>query len=347
MFWRFVWQALKLRRRRLLLAFSAMAVAGALATAMFTVYSDVEKKTSAQFTAYGANVVIAPAGGSVTVPLNAAESARKLGGTAAPFLYSLNKMGGRAVVLAGVDAAKAGSLTQYWHVEGARGDCLAGVALGVRRGDTIQLENFSCQVTGTVSTGGAEDGQVILPFETVARLAGVRDAASLIQARMPPGKVAELQKLIPGSDVRLVQAVAQTEANVVLKVRVALFLLMAVILVIVTISVSSNFGELVMERGKEIGIMKAIGAGERKIAGLFLAEALILGALSTVTGYAGGTLLAGWIDRSVFDAAFAIHLNIGVFGLAAAVTLSIAMAATGFAAGRIWRIQPAAILRGE
>ena len=64
MFWRFVLKALRLRRRRLLLAFSAMAVAGALATAMFSVYSDVEKKISAQFQTYGANVVIAPAGGA-------------------------------------------------------------------------------------------------------------------------------------------------------------------------------------------------------------------------------------------------------------------------------------------
>jgi putative ABC transport system permease protein len=357
MFWRFVLKALRLRRRRLLLAFSAMAVAGALATAMFSVYSDVEKKISAQFQTYGANVVIAPAGGAVTVPLSAADHARQLGGTAAPFLYSLNKIGGQPVVLVGVDLRRAESLIQYWHIEGVhiegahiediRGDCLAGVSLGLKTGDTARLENFSCQVKGTVSTGGAEDSQIVLPFDTVARLAGVRDAASLIQVRLPVAKFAGLQKLLPDCDVRLVRAVAQTEANVVLKVRVALFLLMAVILVIVTISVSSNFGELVMERAKEIGILKAIGAGERKITELFLAESLILALFSTIVGYACGLLLAGWIDRSVFEAAFAIHFNLGVLVLATIVTLTIALSATCFAAGSIWRIQPAGILRGE
>ena len=71
MFWRFVLGALKLRRRRLFLAFCAMAVAGALATALFTVYSDVEKKLSEQFQAYGPNVVISGASGAITVPLAA------------------------------------------------------------------------------------------------------------------------------------------------------------------------------------------------------------------------------------------------------------------------------------
>jgi putative ABC transport system permease protein len=346
MFWRFVVGALRMRSRRLLLAFSAMAVAGALATAIFSVYSDAENKISAQFQAYGANVVIVPAGGAVTVPLSALAAARQFG-IAAPFLYSLRKLRGNNVLVAGVDLPQAQSLIQYWHVQGAKGDCMAGESLGFHPGQTIELDGFSCQLTGTVSTGGPEDSQIILPFATVARLSSLDDVASLIQIRMPPEKLPLLQQAVPGSDVRLVRAVAATEANVVLKVRLALFLLVAVILGIVTISVSSNFGELVMERAKEIGILKAIGAGDAKIAGFFLAESLILAVLSTLTGYILGLFVAGWIDSSVFNAAFGIHLNAGVLALASLVTIGIAIAATAFSAGRIWRIEAAGILRGE
>ncbi len=347
MFWKFVISAVKMRRRRLLLAATAMAVAGALATAMFTVYSDVEKKISAQFQAYGANVMIGPSGGSQTVPLHSLDEVRRLGGTAAPFLYSLGKMNSRAIVLAGVDLNRGGSLTQFWHIDGKHGNCIAGISLGLKLGETAHLDNFSCTVDGIVSTGGEEDAQIILPFATVARLTGLYDAASLIQVRMPVARIGDLQKALPDTDVRLVRAVAATESNVVLKVRVALFLLMTVILVIVTISVSSNFGEIVMERSKEIGILKAIGAREGKIASLFLAEALLLGAFSTLVGYGIGVVLAGWIDRSIFEAAFAVHVSARILLLAALVTLSVAIAATALAAGRIWRIQPAAILRGE
>jgi putative ABC transport system permease protein len=347
MFWRFVLGAVKLRRRRLFLAFCAMAVAGALATALFTVYSDVETKLSRQFQAYGANIVISGANGAVTVPLRAVEEARKLGGIAAPILYSLNQLDGRPVVLAGVDLAAAGALLQYWHIEGRRGPCLAGISLGLKPGQTIHLKDYSCVLDGTVSTGAAEDSQIVLPFETVARLSGVSDSASLIQVRMPADRINRLARAVPEADVRLVRAVAETESNVVLKVRLALFVLTAIILVIVTISVSSNFGELVIERSKEIGILKAIGAGEIKIAGLFAAESLILAFLATIAGYATGLVLAGWIDQSVFETGFALHANPLVLLLAALVTFLVALSATGIATGRIWRIQPAVILRGE
>jgi putative ABC transport system permease protein len=347
MFWRFVLAAVKLRQRRLILAFSAMAVASALATALFTVYSDVEQKLRLQFQAYGANVRIFPAGGAVTVPLSAADEARKLGGAVAPVLYSLGQLASRPVLIAGVDLAQAGSLFQFWHVDGRRGDCLAGISLGLKPGQTLALENYSCVVDGVVSTGGAEDGQAILPFATVARISNSPGVASVIQVRLPVAKVDALAKAVPEADVRLVRAVAQTESNVVLKVKVALFCSLAIILVIVTISVSSNFGELVVERSKEIGILKAIGAGDVKIASLFIAESLILALLATITGYVSGVLLAGWIDRSVFDSSFAIHANPLVFLLSALVTVLVALSATGIATGRIWRIQPATILRGE
>jgi putative ABC transport system permease protein len=352
MFWRFVLGAVKLRRRRLFLAFAAMAVAGALATALFTVYSEVEKKLSQQFQSYGANVVISGASGAVTVPLTAADEARKLGGTAAPFLYTLNKLNGRSVVLAGVDLVSAGKLLQYWHIEGRPGPCLAGVSLGLKPGQTLQLPNHTCILDGVVSTGAAEDNQIILPFHTVANLSGIQNAASLIQVRMPTANVDALtkalsNKALPDADVRLIRAVAETESNVVLKVRLALYVLLGLILAIVTISVSSSFGELVRERSKEIGILKAIGAGEIKIAGLFIAESIILATLATVAGYTLGVFLAAWIDRSVFDTTFALRTSPAVLLSAAAVTFLVALSATGIATGRIWRIQPAIILRGE
>jgi putative ABC transport system permease protein len=347
MFWRFVLGAVKHRSRRLFLAYCAMAVAGALATALFTVYADIEKKLSQQFQVYGANVVISASNGAVTVPLRAADEARKLGGTAAPFLYSLNEANGHSVLLAGVDLDQSGNLLQFWHVDGRRGPCLTGISLGFQPRQTVQLKGFSCVVDGVVSTGTAEDNQVILPLATVARLSGVANSASLIQVRIPADRIDLLVKAIPEADVRLVRAVAEIESNVVLKVRVALFLLMAVILVIVTISVSSNFGELVIERSKEIGILKAIGAGELKIASLFAAESLILALLATISGYVIGVFLAGWIDQSVFETSFSLHTNPLVLLLSALVTFLVALSATGITTSRIWRIQPAVILRGE
>jgi len=361
MFWNFVLRAVQFRKRRLLLAFGALAVAATLATALFSVYSDIERKMRVEFRGYGANIVIAPAAGARTVPLAAVAAAEQRGAIAAPFVYTVGRMESEPVVVAGVDFRRAGPLTDYWHVDGARtastGECLLGSTVATHfhthLGDKAELENAPCVVRGIVSTGGAEDAQIILPFVTAAQLAGVQDAASVVQVRADGARLQAVQsalaKALPTTDVRLLHAVAETEANVVLKIRSTLFLLTVLILAITTLCVTSNFSALVLERSQEIGILKAIGAAEKKIAALFLSESLILGVASAITGYAFGLLVAWWIGRTIFpeSAAAGVGVNYSVFLPVTGVTLAVAAAATLAAAARIWRIKPAAILRGE
>ncbi len=352
MYWIFVRNAMKLRARRLLLAFSALAVAAALATALFSIYSDVERRVRSEFSSYGANLLVTSPG---MVPLGVVGIARNAGAIAAPFLFSTGKLSGQAISLAGVDMKAAHELTQFWHVEGSREGCLAGTNLAQRFklhvGSDADLENAACHITGIISTGAAEDNELFLPFETVAKLAGTADAASVIEVRAPGERLeeirAKLQSAYPGANVRIVQAVADTETGVVRKIRVVLFLLLALILVITTMSVTSNFSELVMERSREIGILKAIGAAERKIASLFVTETVLLALVSAIAGYAAGIVLAGWIGRSVFAIPFSVHVELPILLLAAAITLVVALAATAFAGTSIWRIEPARILRGE
>ena len=355
MYWTFVAGAVRLRRRRLALAFAALAVAAALATSLFTTYADVERRISAEFASYGANLVIAPAGANVTVPLSAVQAARATGAVAAPFLIWQGKLDGRPVLVEGVDYSSARPLIAYWHVEGSPAGCVAGATLAqqlhLKVGDPARVEGAECRLSGIVTTGGSEDNELILPFGMVAEASGIRDAASLVEVRVPAARLEEVQrelaKRLPGAAVRPVRAVAETESSVVVKVRVVMFLLFALVLAITTLSLTSNFTELVLERSREIGILKAIGAAEEKIAALFLSESVALALGSTLVGYLAGLVLAGWIAKSVFSTPFAIHFGAGVLALAAGITIAVALAAASFAAGRIWRIQPAVILRGE
>jgi|HubBroStandDraft_1064217.scaffolds.fasta_scaffold06806_2 putative ABC transport system permease protein len=364
-FWNFVFRAVQFRKRRLALAFAALAVSATLATALFSVYSDIERKMRVQFRGFGANMVIAPADGAQTVPLAAVALAERQGALAAPFIYTLGRVESEPVVVAGTDFRRAGPLTNYWHVDGARaaaaGECLVGGNVAahfhLKLGQKLELEGAPCAIRGIVSSGGPEDAQAIVPFATAAQLAGLpggdKAAASLIQVRADGERLASIQaalaKSLPSTDVRLLHAVAQTEANVVLKLRATLFMLTALILAITTLCVSSNFSALVLERSQEIGILKAIGAAERKIAALFLSESLILGLASAAAGYGLGLLVAWGIGRQIFpeSAAAGVGVDYGVFLPVTGVTLAIAAAATLAAAARIWRIRPAVILRGE
>ena len=362
MFWRFVLAAVKFRRRRLLLAFSGLAVAATLATALFSVYSDIDRKMRREFRGYGANLVIAPNGNSQAVPLRAVAEAERLGAVATPFLYTIGRVGDERVVVAGVDFQRAAPLTSYWQVAGAHaagfGECLAGSALAahfhVTIGQSLPLASGACLVRGIVSTGGAEDNHVMVPFDRAAAVAGLHDAASIVEARADGRQVdqtrAALARLLPETDVRVLHAIAETEASVVLKVKAAVFSLALVIFAITTLCVTGNFSALVIERSKEIGVLKAIGAAERKIAALLLSESLVLALASTITGYLAGLALAYGIGRGIFSDAgsvAAIGVDFAVFAPVMAVTLLVAVIATLVAASRIWRIEPAVILRGE
>jgi putative ABC transport system permease protein len=357
-FWRFVIRALEYRRQRLLLAFSALAVAATLATVLFGIYGTVERRFRDEFRSYGTNILAVPLSGK-TVPIAIVSAAEKLGAEAAPFLITSGRVSGQAVPVAGFVPAKAAPLTSYWHMEGSRdigpGECIAGefVAsrLGLKVGATVPLEGAPCVVKGIVSTGGGEDREILVPFDTAAMLAGVRDVASVIEIRAPGGREEEIRGALAqefaSADVRTNLAVAETESSVVFKIRASLFLLTLLILAITTLCVSSNFSELVIERSKEIGILKALGGAEKKIAAFFVSESALIALAATVAGYGVGIFAAAGIGCEVFGGVFRVELSWVVLGGVAGVMLAVAGIATAIAASRIWSIQPAAILRGE
>jgi putative ABC transport system permease protein len=359
MFFRFIIRALQYRKQRLLLSFCALAIGAALATVLFGIYGTIERRIRDEFRGYGANIAAVPVTGT-TVPLALAAVAEKLGASAAPFLITSARSGDTSIVIAGFIPAKAAEMTSYWHMlQGGRaiglGECIAGESLAARLhvqpGSLVPLGAASCVVKGIVSTGGAEDQELLVNFETAATLAGIHDAASVIEIRAPGDKVeairAALAKQFPAADVRTNLAVASTESNVVARIRASLFLLTVIILAITTLCVTSNFSEMVIERSKEIGILKALGGVERRIAALFISESAALALAATIAGYAAGLFAAAAIGREVFGGVFHLQPDFLVFTGVAGVMLAVAAIATGIAASRIWSIQPAIILRGE
>ena len=334
MFWKFILRALKYRKQRLLLAFAALTVAAAMATVLFGTYGTVERRLRDEFRSYGANIsAVGP-----SVPISVAAAAERLGAEAAPFLVTPPN-------LVAFDPRKSKSLTAFWHVEGSRnvqpGQCLAGELLKLPIGSTTP----GCTVVGIVSTGGAEDEQLLVP------LAAGTPAVTFVEIRAPGDKIdsvrAALAEQFPTVEFRTVRAVADTETNVVLKIRASLFLLTLLILGITTLCVSGNFTEMVLERAKEIAILKALGGAESRIATFFVSESAALALASTLVGYIVGIIAAAAIGRQIFGGAFQLQASWLVFAGVALVMLIVAAIATAIAASRIWSIEPAIILRGE
>lgn len=353
-FIRFSLSALRYRKQRLALAFGALAVASALATVMFAIYSSVAGRIREEFRNYGANLVAVAVNGG-TVPLSIVDAAKRQGAQATPVLVTSGHVGDQSVAVAGVVSAYS-----YWHVLSGRidiapGKCLAGellaTQLNLQLNAPVPLEGQRCTLTGVLSTGGPEDQELIVPFETAATLAGIHDAATAVEIQAPGERLEAIRAIIasefPVADIRTVRSVAGTESNVVFKMRAALLLLTLLILVITTLCVTSNFSEMVIDRAKEIGIMKALGGAERRIAAFFISESATLAVFATVVGYTSGIFVAAVIGQEIFGGVFHVRIDWLVLAGVAAVMLLVSTVATAIATARIWNIQPAVILRGE
>jgi len=344
------------RPQRVALAWGAFTVAAILATALLGLYGDIERKLRDQFHGYGPNLVIGPGAGKQVVPLAHLAEAESYG-RAAPFLYSVQTVKDRQVVLAGADFDRLSALSAYWQVDGRRhpsvNECLIGERVAeqfqLRPGSEIEIFGERRRVAGIVSTGAAEDSQILLPIEELAQRTGVIGAASVISVRVQNHSVPEAQKKLASvfgdAEVSLVRAVVEAEAAAVLKIRGTLFLLTLVILGITALCVMNNSGAIIYQHRREIGTLKALGGGDRRIGALFVAEIAIVATGGSVAGFGIGWMVARWLGWRIFHQP--TELGAGTLPLVVAITLALACAATVAPLRQLRRIEPAAILRGE
>lgn len=368
---RLIYGPMLLRRRRLSIALVALGVGATLLSALLSTYADLEQKMGREFSRYGANIVIAPRG-SETLPETSLAQAESLGAAAAiqrersslaavPFLYVVGRVNDRETVLAGTDFQKLRQFSSAWQLQGnwpapsdeAYPSCLAGERLGKQPGEILRVTVGGAQVdvrvSGVVTTGSSEDSQLLVPLAELQRWAAIPGRLSVVEVNAPPTQVEEvrgrLAAALPSADVRALRPVVESTARVLLKVRGMLFASNFVILGIVALGVATTFSAIVLDRRKDIGVMKALGAGEAQIARLFVAESALLGLAGGTAGYAAGLALAQWIGRSTYQASVAVRVE--VIPQVILATMAVAVGATLFPLRIVRRVNPAVVLKGE
>lgn len=379
--WRILSGSLRHQHRRLSIAGLAMALGTTLVSGLLNLSGDIGGQVGRELRAYGANILVRPRETSLavgsgdygfgTVTTAQALSEADLGSIqqvdgvvgAVPYLYAVVGAKDHPVILAGVDMQAARSLNTWWQVQGrwpeAAGEVLAGVraleALDLAVGESLSIthENnaSTARVVGTLETGGSEDEQLIASLSDVQALSGQIGQVGIVMVsasaadRQLTAMAGELQAAVPEAEVRTLSQFAGAEAAVVNKVRLLLGLVAGLVLIAGALTVAGTFNTLVMERRAEIGLMKALGAAERRVAGLFMAESMSVGLLSGAVGYLAGLALAIAIGRRVFEAS----ITPTAWGLPA--TLGLAVSVTLMAAllpvRRALAVDPVSTLRGE
>jgi putative ABC transport system permease protein len=104
-----------------------------------------------------------------------------------------------------------------------------------------------------------------------------------------------------GLQVRAVETIASTRENIeyVFSIIVSLLTMMAVLIAVVGgLGLMGTMTINVIERTREIGVMRAVGASDASVMKVFIVEGLLIGALSWLTG----ALIAFPIGKLLSDA---------------------------------------------
>ena len=117
------------------------------------------------------------------------------------------------------------------------------------------------------------------------------------QDRTYPGVMAlkkEIEKVVAASNLKVLYVISQAERTKIIAdhldiVLTVLLLLAFLVLWVATLGTAAAASITVMERTREIGVLRAIGAGPRRIIGMFVTEGLV----SSLAGLAVG-LAAAW-----------------------------------------------------
>ncbi|TNH04678.1 ABC transporter permease [Testudinibacter sp. TR-2022] len=252
-------------------------------------------------------------------------------------------------------------------------------------GDRLQLIPFTDKptallnvvVSGILSSGGNEENQLIVPLQAVqnslnlhGKVQSVRVSALTVPENDLSRKAREnlealdaeeydrwyctayvssiahqLEEAVSGAVVRPIWQVAASEGVVIEKIQLLLAVVTLAALLASAMGIASLMTSNIIERSKEIGLMKALGADQTEINLLFYSEATLSAILGGLLGCLAGWGLAGVIG----DALFGQPLSFAWIVVPCVLFLSvlIALIGTWFPAHRIAKLYPIEVLYGR
>lgn len=243
-----------------------------------------------------------------------------------------------------------------------------------KAGDTIEVAGRELTVSGILSTGGAEDEQIVAPLALAQQILGMpgavrriyvsaltkpQDAFAVRDPKTMSPEVYDrwycspyaqsiayqLQEAIPHSHAGQIRQVAQNEGVVLSRIKGIMLLITLAALFASALAVSAAMATAIFERRIEVGLMKALGASSLAVSTFFFAEALLLALVGGIAGFSAGALLARHIGHSIFSSQISIEPVL--FPVILAIAVFVTFAGSAGAIRRAVKFDPVFALRGE
>jgi putative ABC transport system permease protein len=275
------------------------------------------------------------------------------------------------------------TLYPWWKVSGEwpddnSRDVLIGERLAAKLkekpGDTITISGRQLRVDGILSTGSAEDDEVIAPLSLAQEILGKpgavkrvyvsaltkpedafarRDPKSLSGAiydrwyctPYPQAIALQLTEAMSHSHAEQIRQVAQNEGAVLTRIEGLIFLITLAALFASGLAVSAAMATAIFERRAEVGLMKALGAGKFAVASVFFAEAALMALIGGAIGFGIGSAMAHQIGHSIFNSQ--ISISPVLLPVILAIAVIVTFAGSAMAIRRAVSLDPVFALRGQ
>ena len=249
-----------------------------------------------------------------------------------------------------------------------------GDTLSYRRADGTQGQFV---IAGIVSGGGNEDNAILASLPIVQQALNLKGKVSEIEVSAittPENDLArksaanperlsqaereiwyctayvssiafQIEEVVNNSSARPVRQIAESEGKILDKTQLLMLLITVLSLISAALGVSNLVSANVMERSREIGLMKALGAKNYEVILMILTETLIAGILGGIVGYFIGMGFAQVIGYTVFGSAIAN--NIIVVPIVGALMVAVILLGSVPAIRTLLSLQPASVLHGR
>ncbi|WP_042667381.1 ABC transporter permease [Desulfurococcus amylolyticus] len=247
------------------------------------------------------------------------------------------------------------------------GDVVSVTVYQVKTGGKVEVKRLSVVVSGVLDKyGGAAflnpDQTIFVPMNTVEKMLGVKDWSGILLLAESPNIVDEVSNRIRSMyggnlDVISFLAIARIASSIVSAVNFITFAATLSAFAVAVAGTASTMITSVVERTREIGVMKAIGFKDTQVLALIIMEGVtmsIIGcAIGVLVGFIGAHLLSthGLVISSgeAFTMSIQASPKITVELMAETILLTILTGILGsiFPAYRAMKIPPAVALRYE
>ncbi|WP_171002703.1 ABC transporter permease [Bifidobacterium moukalabense] len=218
--------------------------------------------------------------------------------------------------------------------------------------DIMNNEGTEFRVAGIVDTGGNEDSIVYATTADVAKLAGSKRGADVVEYSVNAmgddlNAIVTSLNANPNAGVKAqtVTKITSSDTRIITMLQTLFWIVSLVVLVLTLVGVGTTISSIVSQRRNEIGLRKALGAPSQAIGTEFYVESAIYGLIGGLFGTAIGYALARVLCVTVFERAIGFNWPLGLASLV--LSMLIAVIASIPPVRRATRIDPAIVLREE